>query len=391
MIDIPAKSCCGCTACMAICPIHAIKMIENLKGFYSPEVDTENCIGCGLCFKTCPEYSIDVLSSKPLSAWALKCKSETDRNNSTSGGAFTILSDKILNLGGIVFGTIYNESLKAIIICADREKIRNRMRGSKYVESDVGNCFLECSEALKKKIIVLFTGTPCQIAGLVRYLENAHVSTEYLYTCQIICHGTPSPMVFRDHLTNIQNIRKKTIKYYYNRPKTWGWHEHNEMICYSDGECESQSKLSQNHKDLFYSGYSLRECCFQCKYAGNTGYADFTIGDFWGIEYIAPELDDNKGTSILLINNEKGKKLFTTINKEYIKVQEINIDDALKYNHTHPSRKPKDYESFWNDYKVMTFPQITKKYVKDKMPDNLIYIGKKWLRRLLVRMHFIGY
>ena len=387
----PPKTCCGCSACAAICPVHAIWMTEDHRGFYTPIVDAETCIECGLCSKTCPELSTDGFSSKPISAFALKIKSEKDRSDSTSGGAFTVLSDRILALGGVVFGTVYDESFKAKIVSAQNAEQRNRMRGSKYVESDVGDSYRECSEALKKNIPVLFSGTPCQIAGLVKYLLNANVSREHLFTCQVVCHGTPSPLVFRDHLNNIQARRKRKITDYYHRPKIWGWHEHNEMACYDGGKRESQTKLSQNHKDLFYLGYSLRESCFSCKYAGKPGYADFSIGDFWGVEHLAPEMDDNKGTSILLINSEKGQKLLSAIPEEQFTAKAIDVDDALKYNHIHPSRKPEDYEQFWDDYKDMSFSQIAEKYARDKMPDNLVYIGKKWLRRIMVKLHIMGY
>ena len=390
-MNIPPKTCCGCSACAAICPKHAIEMQIDAKGFYSPKVNNDKCVGCGLCTNTCPELNSTETADRPLCAVALKIKSETDRKDSTSGGAFTALSDAVFALGGVVYGTLYDESFKAIIKRADNEVDRNRMRGSKYVESDVGNSYVDCSEMLRRRIPVLFSGTPCQIAGLVRFLNNARVSTEQLYTCQIVCHGTPSPLVFHDHLKNIENKRKQKIEHYYHRPKIWGWHEHNEMVCYFGGKKESQSKLSQNHKDLFYLGYSLRESCFQCKYAGLPGLADFTIGDFWGVEHISPEMDDNKGTSILLINSQKGGNLFSTIEHDRVIKLNINVDDALRYNHIHPSKKPKDYEEFWADYSRLSFSQIAEKYAKDRMPDNLIYIGKKWLRRVLVKLHLIGY
>lgn len=390
-MNIPPKSCCGCSACAAICPVQAIKMTKDPQGFYLPEINSEKCIKCNLCLKTCPECNNEVITKKPLKAIALIINSESDRIKSTSGGAFTALSNYLFEMHGAVFGTVYDETFKAIIICAQDKEQRDRMRGSKYVESSSENSYAECSELLRKNVPVLFTGTPCQIAGLVRFLDNDHVCTDQLYTCQIVCHGTPSPRVFRDHLNNIQLKRKKKIEKYYHRPKIWGWHEHNEMVCYHGGKKESQSKISQDHKELFYLGYSLRESCFQCKYAGNPGYSDFTIGDFWGVEFIAPEMDDNKGTSILLINSEKGNRLFTAINKDNLKIEEINVDDALKYNHVHPSKKPTDYDNFWNDYNNTDFSKVVKKYAKDKMPDNIIYYAKKWVRRILVKMHLIGY
>lgn len=391
MMKIPPETCCGCSACSAVCPVNAIAMTENSKGFYSPVIDAEKCIGCGLCAQTCPELNDESLSNKPLCALSLIIKSDADRIQSTSGGAFTVLSDGIFALSGIVFGTVYDDTFKAMIVQGDNAVIRNKMRGSKYVESDVGQSYCECAEALKKKTPVLFTGTPCQIGGLVSFLRKRNVNMEQLYTCQIVCHGTPSPMIFRDHLNHIQTRRKQKIEYYYHRPKNFGWHEHNEMVCYVGGKKESQSKISQNHKDLFYSGYSLRECCFQCRYAGKPGYADFTIGDFWGAEFVIPELDDNKGISILLINSEKGMDFFRSVCKDSALVKEIQIDDALKYNHTKPSRKPKDYDVFWDDYKELCFQQIVEKYAKDKMPDNFVYYCKKWMRRALVKLKLIGY
>ena len=390
-MNTPSENCCGCSACKQICPVQAIKMQENEKGFYAPIIDSDKCINCGQCVKVCPQENELKVPDRPIRSVAIKSISDEIRKRSTSGGAFTILSDWILSKNGLIFGTVYDDAFKATIVQADNAEDRNRMRGSKYVESDVSNSFFECSIALQQKKYVLFTGTPCQIAGLNNYLNSKEIDKEYLITCQIVCHGVPSPRLFADHIQHLQTTYKQQIVEYYHRPKVWGWHEHNEMACFQNGKKVHQSKASQNHKDLFYSGYSLRECCFTCKYAGNCGTADVTIGDFWGIEHIMPELDNNDGTSILLINTEKGDNMLKQIPDEVAVIKDIRIDDALRYNHIHPSKKPAMYEQFWNEYNKIGFRAIARKYASDKYPYKIIYYGKKWLRRALVKLRIIGY
>lgn len=388
---VPVNNCTGCSLCYSICPVSAISMKPDSKGFYLPSVDAQKCIKCEICYKNCPRIKQTVEEKRPLSSVALQMKDETRRRKSTSGGAFQVLADFIRKKNGYVAGVIFDKNHKAIHTLSNEANIIEQMSGSKYVESDMGRVIYDVAECLKKGNPVLFSGTPCQVDAVIKYMDIKSIAADNLFTCQIVCHGTPSPLVFEDHLKHIEIRRKKRIKKYICRYKKYGWHEHNETVFFEDNTIESQSKITQNHKDLFYSGYSLRESCFVCDYAGKCGNADFMIGDFWGIEKIKPEIDDNKGTSILLVNSCKAKRLINSLSNKDIVLVDIPIEQSLQYNHNKPSQKPSEYNQFWDDYLVMSFSDIVRKYAKDRMPNNIVYYLKKWIRRFLVKLHIVNY
>lgn len=382
--------CYGCSACRAICSQQAINMVENKQGFLEPVINQDKCVNCGMCLKVCPKESKRINQNEPLQTVALQNRNEKHRMQSTSGGAFWILSQFIIGRKGVVYGVAHNEEFSVSHIRALTQEECNRMQGSKYVQSSIGDSFSDIYNDLCNDKYVLFSGTPCQVDGLLNYLETKRVSTEKLFTCQIICHGVPSPMIWKDHIRFIQKKRNKRIASYIHRPKDYGWHEHNEKVIYVDGSSESQSKLTQNFKDLFYLGYSMRESCFSCTYAGKAGRADFNIGDFWGIEYIIPQMDDNKGTSVVMVNTKKGMRLLKDCS-DNCRLYKVNFEDAFRYNHKGPSKKPSDYQAFWDNYLNNGYEYVVRRYGGYKYPNIIIYRIKKVLRRFLVKHSIIGY
>jgi hypothetical protein len=201
----------------------------------------------------------------------------------------------------------------------------------------------------------------------------------------VVCHGVPSPRVFSDHIAFIEKIRGKRIVKYRNREKVHGWHEHNECVFYADGTKEWRSKLIQNFKDLFYLNVILRESCYACPYAELPTVSDITIGDFWGIEYLFPDLDDNEGTSIVFINTEKGKVYAEKIEKNCSSFS-ISFDDALKYNHHSACKKPAITEEFWCDYYKNGYDFIVRKYASYTLIGRIKWKVKQELRRVLVKV-----
>ena len=375
--------CVGCGACTNICPRHAIVMKPDEEGFLHPDFDDARCVSCGLCQKVCPAETPWVNSDKKR-AYALKHISKAKREQCTSGGAFVAISDWFLAQNGVVYGVVYNEQFCAVHVRAEAACDRDRMCGSKYVQSDTGYSFQQVREDLRAGRWVLYSGTSCQIDGLRHYLAYTNTDTVRLITCGLICHGVPSPMMWQEHLDNIRRRRKKEIIAYAHRSKVRGWHEHNECITFTDGSREYYSKLSQNHKDLFYGHYIIRPACSQCPYAQNPGSADITIADFWGCETLIPQIDDNRGVSLLLVNTEKGRIIEESLPD--VQLWETEPEKALSHNHTKPCKPNPRRTEFWEDYRTRGYAYVCRKYVNDSFGGRLYYGGKKRLRAILVNI-----
>lgn len=383
MIITDYEKCVGCGACETVCPKNAITMTADGEGFLRPCIDTALCVECGLCQKTCPAES-PKLQTRERKAYALKHQDERVRNKCTSGGAFIALSDKVLAEGGIVYGVIYDENFRAVHARAEDAQGRDAMCGSKYVQSGPGSTYKQVAQDLKDGKKVLYSGTSCQIDGLGHYLHCKNVDTKNLTTVGLICHGVPSPKLWQDHIANIQDKRKKRVTGYFNRAKVRGWHEHNECITYEDGKKEYYSKLSQNHKDLFYGHYIIRPSCSVCAYAADPSAADITIADFWGVQHVMPQLDDNRGVSLVLTNSEKGETLVRSL--QNVDLWDVDRKKALSYNHTKPCKPNPRREMFWEDYHIYGYNYVCAKYANDSFKGRVLYGSKKRLRAILVKL-----
>lgn len=356
------EDCCGCTACKSICPTQAITMKVDEEGFLYPKIDQELCVDCGLCRKVCVfqnGYDTSNSFARPK-VYAVKHKSDKVRKNSSSGGAFTAISDCVLSKAGIIYGATYNEELRVIHQCAETAEGRNKFRGSKYVQSDLKEVFSQINENLKNDRYVLFTGTGCQVAGLNSYLGQLKVDIENLLTVDIVCHGTPSPRIFADYISYLEKKNRSKIKQYYFRSKVNGW-GHTEEAVFESGKHDHTSVLSQTHKELFYSDLCLCPSCYRCKFSNLHRPSDIMIGDFWGIKKSLPELDDDKGVSLVFINTTKGQDIFEKI-KDKIDFVQSNTKDCLQHNLQQPTKMPTNREQFWDDYYKFGFVYIAKKY-----------------------------
>lgn len=300
MIKITQKQqCCGCSACVHICPKHSISFQEDKEGFLYPKVDLETCVDCGLCEKVCPIINQDS-EREPQKVYAAKNDNENIRLKSSSGGVFTLLAEKIIEEGGVVFGARFNENWEVIHDYTDTIEGLEPFRGSKYVQSAIGESYKQTETFLKTGRKVMFTGTPCQIAGLRKFLRKDY---ESLLTVDFVCHGVPSPLVWRMYL-------KEEIKRYGKditavedinfRDKNTGWKTYSLSIKLADNIIASSVFTDNNYMRAFLSNLSLRPSCYSCPAKSGKSGADITIGDFWGIENVLPELDDDGGMSILL-------------------------------------------------------------------------------------------
>ena len=309
--------------------------------------------------------------------YAAKHNDLTVRMQSRSGGVFTAISDDILDRGGVVYGCVLNEKFEAIHIRAVSKEQRDRMRGSKYIQSNLVDIFKQVKNDLKNNNEVLFSGTSCQIAGLKKYLK---VDYDNLLCVDIICHGVPSPLVWKKYLKYQEQINNgKVISVDFRNKKDFGWKEYIETITLKNdnGIFKVNSEI---FKYLFSQLKISRPSCYKCPYKDIKHPGDITIGDYWGIEKAAPGFNDNKGVSLVLINNNKGIKQLKRIEKT-LEIRECSIEDSIQPPLKSPFKKPKGRAKFWKELENKPFKKIVKKYGKR----NFLFKVKKYIKRLLKR------
>lgn len=315
-----------------------------------------------------------------LKVYAVKHKEQNIVFNSRSGGIFTALSDEIISKDGIIFGCIVDENFLATHIGTSDPKVRDNMRGSKYVQSNIGNCYREIGNELIKGRLVLFSGTACQVAGLKSYIELKKISVENLITVEILCHGVPSPGVWKDNINWVQNKYKKTIQSVdFRNKKKYGWKRHVETYKFTDKTEYDSGSFTK----LFTRHYILRPACFKCPYKGLSHSADITIADCWGIENVSKEMDDNKGTSLVLINSAKGEIIFGNVKDQIISI-EANIEDVMQPPLVGPFPVPNLRDQFWREYHEKGYAYVIRKYAsytfKQRFIDSLPYIMREIAR-----------
>lgn len=329
MIHITDKNnCCGCSACASICPKHCITMQEDKEGFLYPTVNKSDCIDCGLCEKVCHELH-PFESREPLKVLAAINKDEEVRMSSSSGGIFYLLAEKTIAEGGVVFGARFDEQWQVVIDYAETMEGVKAFMGSKYVQARLATAYTEAQRFLKEGRKVLFSGTPCQIAGLHHFLRKQY---DNLLTVDIICHGTPSPKVWSRYLDEVVTAGRKAINDVQFRNKRNGWKAFNFSMEYNkDGHIVSFcSHHQENHfMRAFLCNMILRPSCYQCQAKNGKSHSDITIADFWGINIEMPEMDDDKGTGLLLINTNKGQ---TALDYDRISYRETTTDVIHRYN-----------------------------------------------------------
>lgn len=292
---------------------------------------------------------------KQPKVYAVKHKDEATRAASRSGGVFTALSDQVLSKGGVVYGCILTEDFNAVHIRADDTEERNRMRGSKYIQSKLGDTFKNVKVDLDAQKSVLFSGTSCQVAGLKKYLGKKYSN---LICVDIVCHGVPSAKVWNEYLNwQAQKNKSNIVSVDFRNKKDFGWHDHVETIRFENNRVVNRKVFT----NLFYGHNILRPSCYECPYKSVMHPGDITIADYWGIEKAASEFDDNKGVSLVLINNESGAGVFEIV-KERLIWKQTKLEDSLQPPLKAPFPKPHNREQFWRDFKNKPFEYIAKKY-----------------------------
>lgn len=393
------KDCTSCMACYSVCPIRAIRIVTDQDGFYRPQIDTKKCIGCKRCLHVCPVHG-HVKKSQPHVAIAAYAKDKLLRKQSTSGGAFTVIATHVIQNGGVVFGAAYDKDFTVRHMWVDTVEALAKFRTSKYVQSCIGKCFQEVKEFLSTGRLVFFTGTPCQVNGLLNYLGKTYAN---LLTADIVCHGTPTPKFFKEYLEDIEKQTGRKIDKIRFRYKTTDYKKigerclNNMKITLDDGEIYIRDSNSDPYLLGYFSDLFLNPACYHCLFTTRQRVGDITLGDFWGFK--APSLkwvNTGKGISLILINTDKGEKIFDKI-KSQLNWCERPIMEAIGKNIplSHSMEKGSRYEIFWQDYRLYGYKYVEKKYfspipcpkdtlletVKKEIPVHVKWILKKILRK----------
>lgn len=362
-IDVTIKEeCCGCTACMSICPVNAIEMQEDEDGFLYPIVSEEKCIKCGLCKKVCPVLNARV-EKKEQKGYILNNKNEEIRKDSTSGGAFTSIANYVLKKDGIVFGAAFSDDYKIVKHkWIDKNGDIAIFRGSKYVQSYLGGSFKEVKEFLLQDKYVCFSGTPCQIEGLKRYLQKDY---EKLITIDVMCHAVPSPLVWKKYYEYIKKykLNDEDINKVLFRDKSRYGFKYSCMTIKSDNYIYSEGVETDPYLRAFFGDLSDRPSCYKCAFKKQYHESDFSIWDCFIAEEFDKKLDDDKGTSRMLLNTPKAMNIFEDI-KDDFNFDVINVETLVKgvKEMTNSVKVPSNRKNFFKDIDKMDDMMFFNKY-----------------------------
>ena len=346
MINITDKhDCCGCSACAQRCPKQCITMQEDEEGFLYPHVDDSTCIDCGLCEKVCLCLNPSE-PHEPIVSYAAKNNDEDVRSASSSGGIFTPIAESIIDDGGGVYGAQFNDQWEVQHANAETKQELSAFRRSKYVQSYIGSTYKEIEKLLKEGRKVLFSGTPCQVTALRNFLRKEY---DNLITLDVICHGVPSPKIWREYVALLPTEEVRDILF---KDKSTGWRGYSFTLQDSKGNTLFTERASKNkYLTAFSRNLTLRPSCFNCPAKAGRSHSDITLADFWGIEKVVPKMDDNKGTSIVLCNTEKGKMLVESLQLDKIQT-DYNIYSTIPFNSCsiRSTQEPVERKLFWQEY-----------------------------------------
>lgn len=329
MISINKKdNCCGCYACVNVCPKDCISMEEDSEGFNYPCVDKSKCVDCTLCEKVCPIINKDKVaqgSNEEDNTYVAYTKNATVRKNSSSGGMFTELAESVLKNNGVVFGCAFDDDFNAHHIMVNNSSDLEKLRGSKYIQSQIESTYKEAERLLKNGQLVLFSGVACQIAGLNSYLRKDYNN---LITVDVLCHGVPSGKAWRKYIDDNQKRHNAKLNKYYFRNKDNGWKVFTVKQMYTDNQGESSPFNKDSFMQLFLGEVCLRPSCHNCRFKDIRRPSDITLGDCWGVQNYMPEMDDDKGTSVVIAHTKKGVNILNSV-KNNLVIKKAKLDRAL--------------------------------------------------------------
>lgn len=326
MIEVQDQTkCTGCEACVSVCPESCISMESDENGFRYPKVDLNYCINCNACIGLCPE---PITCVKEPVVYAAYAKDEAIRLQSSSGGVFTVFAEYILDSGGVVVGAYLDCDLQVKHVCIERKTDLSKLRGSKYIQSTVGTVFKDVKRFLDSGRIVYFTGTSCQVHGLKNYLKNDYINL----ICQdMACNGVTSELLWSKYVEYIEKKYRSRVMTFNFRNKCSGWKQYSVAAKLENGK----TVTIRAYDDLFMRAYKskmfMRPSCYACRLKGIGREVDITLADYWGVEHIVPEIDDDKGISLLIVQSEKGRQLLERVKKRMF-LEETNLNGAVSFN-----------------------------------------------------------
>ena len=376
-MNIPVQNCSSCAACANVCSRNAISMRLDDEGFYRPVIDSEKCVGCGMCERVCPWSKMvdnpNVSAEQPKTV-AAYVKDSSVRLQSSSGGIFTVLAEQILDDGGVVVGVAQVASTRFGHIVVHNKADLTKLRGSKYVQADVGLIYKEVRSLLKAGRKVLFSGTPCQVAGLYAVLGNA-ATTADLFTVDIVCHGTPSVKVFEKYVREMEKTENSALDNINFRDKKEGWSGYALLHRFESGKSVSVHHNRSEYMHLFLSRICQNVSCEDCHYRKLPRIADITLGDYWGISKYHPEMNDNKGTSVVLLNTTPGSMLFESVADKVVQC-DSKVENAIAGNPciVRSSKPHLKRAEFFANLDKYSLDQLIKAYCPFPSPLKRVYI-----------------
>lgn len=374
--------CCGCSSCAQRCPKGCITMVQDEEGFSYPQVDAATCIDCGLCEKVCPILSLKQ-AHEPLKVFAAKNPDETIRKESSSGGIFTMLAESVIREGGIVFGARWNKDWNVEHAYTETIEGLKAFRGSKYVQSNINDCYKKTEAFLKEGRKVLFSGTPCQIAGLKAFLRKEY---DNLLTVECVCHGVPSPGLWQKYLS--ETTKGKSVLSINHRDKRAGWRNYSVVIKFTPSELSEPSKhseLSELHDDnpwtrAFIKNLTLRPSCYQCAFKTFKSQADITLADLWGDRKLMPDQNEDKGITLVVIRSHKATEAFKNVetNKDFTLQDVVPFNGALVIP---PKLNPSRSQFMSHLQKGESFSKLVKTMTKDPFVLRMKIMISKLIRK----------
>ena len=378
--------CCGCTACEQICTKGAISMVCDNEGFSYPVIDKDLCVNCGLCEKVCSFAQPQYENRKEPTVYATYIKDTEERKKCSSGGIFYAISKWIITQGGIVYGASFDEELQLSHVGVENLKDIDKLRGSKYLQSAMGNVYKEVREQLKKGRWVYYVGTGCQIAGLKAFLRKAYPT---LITSDLVCHGVPSQKLFNKHIEFLSNkVKSHITDYKFRNNSVWAVTE-----IYTYNKNGQQKEYNTGHFALspylyqFMYAYAYRYSCYNCKYTKIPRQGDITLADYWGVKEFFPQIDAKTGVSLVLINNEQGMKVWKEI-KDGIVCYESHVDHCAKYNYNliNKTKEPEIRKSVYKQIEKDGYDKVSKTLFRPQNYRSILIrniISQSYLYKLL--------
>ena len=377
-----AADCCGCRACEQVCVHRALQMESNEEGFLYPKLDAMKCVNCGLCESVCPMMKAEIVRQDEGRAYVAQNKNVGDLKTSSSGGGFIAIAKKVLSQNGVVYGAAYKNGPNVCHIRVEKSSDLEKLKGSKYVQSDIGDSYKQVKKDLREERIVYFVGTPCQVAGLKLFLRKEY---DNLLTSDLICHGTPSPEIFKNMISHVEEkLNADFVDYSFRDKRVRGWSCSSSSSSYkmrSSGKIKyiNYSKDMEAYFKEFISGHLMRMNCYKCPFANTHRCGDITLADFWGVRERMPDFPNvQMGVSLLLVNGEKGKRFFSQL-KDHLYIRSVSINDAVATNAN--LRQPTPfYKERRDSYRLAfdNYPAFLEKY----------YQGNYWVNYLKVQVEY---